>query len=665
MLYQEEGKLIYRYDAEELWIEAWGENALRVRATKDCSMPKEDWALIRRGSAHPDIQVNEKGASLTNGKIRAEISEYGKIVITNADGNILLEEYARNRRDVLDKKCSAIEVEAREFQPIVGGDYHLTVRFESQDVNEKIYGMGQYQQPYLDLKGLDLELAHRNSQASVPFAVSSRGYGFLWNNPGVGRAVFGKNIMSFEAYSTKAMDYWVVAGDTPAQIEEAYAAVTGTVPMMPEYGLGFWQCKLRYQTQEELLTVAREYKRRNLPIDLIVIDFFHWPKQGEWKFDPKYWPDPEGMCRKLKEMGVQPIVSIWPTINPASENYREMNDRNMLVRTESGQYGTFDFYGQQTFIDVTDPRTRSFVWDKVKKNYYDKGIHNFWLDEAEPEVHPQQFSNLKFYAGNGAQTAMLYPYYYSKLFYEGLKEAGEEKVIVLTRAAYPGSQKYGSLVWNGDIASTFLNLRMSVKTGLSMAMSGIPWWNSDIGGFHSGDTRSEYFRELIVRWAQFGVFCPVMRLHGARIRTPDQTDRFPRIKERTGGENEIWSFGDENYKILAELVKLRERLKPYICRYMDIASKEGKPIMRPMFFDYYKDPVCYELEDQYMFGEDILFAPITEQGCTSRKVYLPEGSWQDVNSKAIVKGEQWIECEAPIDKFIAFVREGAEVAGVF
>ena len=444
-----------------------------------------------------------------------------------------------------------------------------------------------------------------------------------------------------------------------------YCELTGYAPEFPEWAAGFWQSRLRYECQEDILNVAREYKKRGVPLAAIVIDYFHWTEQGEWKFDPKYWPDPEGMCRELKEMGIQLIVSIWPTINPASENYREMNDRNMLVRTECGQYGTFDFYGQQTFIDVTNPKTRSFVWDKVKKNYYDKGIHNFWLDEAEPEVHPQQFSNLKFYVGNGAQTAMLYPYYYSKLFYEGLKEAGEDKVIVLTRAAYPGSQKFGSLVWNGDIASTFLNLRMSVKTGLSMAMSGIPWWNSDIGGFHSGDTRSEYFRELIVRWAQFGVFCPVMRLHGARIRTPEQTERFPGIKERTGGENEIWSFGDENYVILAELVKLRERLKPYICRYMDIASKEGKPIMRPMFFDYYKDPVCYELEDQYMFGEDILFAPIAEQGCISRKVYLPEGSWQDVNSKAIVKGGQWIECEAPIDKFIAFVKEGAEVAEIF
>ena len=324
MLRDENSKLIYRYDAEEVWIEAWGKNALRIRSTKEQQMPQENWALINREETDVIIGYSEKGAFLANGKIKAEITNHGKIMIYNADDKLLLEEYARNRKDVLDRKCSAIEVEAREFKPIVGGDYHLTVRFESLDKNEKIYGMGQYQQPYLDLKGLDLELAHRNSQASVPFAISSLGYGMLWNNPGVGRAVFGKNIMSFEAYSTKAMDYWIVAGDTPAEIEEAYAAVTGTVPMMPEYGLGFWQCKLRYQTQEELLEVAREYKRRNLPIDLIVIDFFHWPKQGEWKFDPVYWPDPDAMVRELKAMGIELMVSIWPTVDKTCENYEEM-----------------------------------------------------------------------------------------------------------------------------------------------------------------------------------------------------------------------------------------------------------------------------------------------------------------------------------------------------
>lgn len=229
---------------------------------------------------------------MVHGQIKVIITKRGKLTIWDAGGKLLLEEYSRNRRDVTDSKCSALELEAREFKPIIGGDYCLTSRFESLDPKEKIYGMGQYQQPYLDIKGTQLELAHRNSQASVPFAISSRGYGFLWNNPAIGRAVFGKNIMSFEAVSTKALDYWVVAGETPAQIVEAYAEATGKVPMMPEYGLGFWQCKLRYQTQNELLQVAREYKRRQLPIDVIVVDFFHWPMQGEWKFDATYWPDP-------------------------------------------------------------------------------------------------------------------------------------------------------------------------------------------------------------------------------------------------------------------------------------------------------------------------------------------------------------------------------------
>lgn len=276
MLLSKDNALHYTYDSEHVQIEAWGPNALRVRATKLHTLPAEDWALtIEPQKSEPSIAIHEKSAEITNGGITASVSSRGKIIITNAKGERLLEEYQRNRLDVEDPKCSALEVEAREFKPLLGGDYHLTYRLESVDKKEKIYGMGQYQQPFLDLKGLDLEMAQRNSQASVPFMLSSLGYGLLWNNPAVGRAVLGKNIMSFEAQSTKFMDYWIVAGDTPAQIVETYADVTGKVPMMPEYGLGFWQCKLRYQTQEELLEVAREYRKRNLPLDVIVVDFFH------------------------------------------------------------------------------------------------------------------------------------------------------------------------------------------------------------------------------------------------------------------------------------------------------------------------------------------------------------------------------------------------------
>jgi len=251
------------------------------------------------------------------------------------------------------------------------------------------------------------------------------------------------------------------------------------------------------------------------------------------------------------------------------------------------------------------------------------------------------------------------------MVYEGLKEVGEEDIIILTRAAYPGTQKFGSLVWNGDIVSTFDALRMSVKTGLSMAMCGIPWWNSDIGGFLFADTESDYFRELVIRWAQFGVFSPVMRLHGSRLRPKNHQDRYPGIIERSGGDNEIWSFGEETFKILEKLVKLRDRLKPYICRYMDIATETGAPIMRPMFWDYHEDERCYELEDQYMFGEDILFAPIVDEGATERSVYLPKGTWVNVNTKEEVEGGCDITCHANIDEFIAFVKKGSDVLKEF
>jgi alpha-D-xyloside xylohydrolase len=235
MLLSNDGILHYTYDSERLQIEAWGPNALRVRATKYHTLPSEDWALtIPPPRTDAAVSMREDYASINNGNITATVSKRGKIVIKNSKGVKLLEEYRRTRSEVTDPKCSALEVEAREFKPMLGGDYHLTYRLESVDTKEKIYGMGQYQQPYLDLKGTDLEMAQRNSQASVPFMLSSLGYGLLWNNPAVGRAVLGKNTMSFEAYSTRVLDYWIVAGDEPSEIIEAYADVTGKVPMMPE-----------------------------------------------------------------------------------------------------------------------------------------------------------------------------------------------------------------------------------------------------------------------------------------------------------------------------------------------------------------------------------------------------------------------------------------------
>ncbi|KAL1990454.1 hypothetical protein VTN49DRAFT_6293 [Thermomyces lanuginosus] len=674
MLTRENNRLIFQYDAEQLWLEPWGPNALRVRATHQAEMPLQDWALMEKPApTTPSITINENdnenAGVIVNGNIKATVSSRGKVTIFNArTGKVLLEEYMRNRKDPLDPKCSALNVEAREFKPHPGtDDYHVTLRFESQDRNEKIYGMGQYQQPYLDLKGLDLELAHRNSQASIPFAVSSLGYGFLWNNPGIGRAVLGKNIMSFEAYSTRVLDYWVVAGDTPREIVERYADVTGKVPMMPEYGLGFWQCKLRYQTQEELLSVAREYKRRNLPIDLIVIDFFHWPLQGDWMFDPTYWPDPDAMIAELKSLGIELMVSIWPTVDKRAESFKEMRAKGFLIRTDRGIRTAMDFQGDTVHFDATHPGAREYVWAKAKKNYFDKGIRVFWLDEAEPEYKVYDFDNYRYYLGSNVTIGNIYPKEYARAFYEGQTAAGQKNIVNLLRCAWAGSQRYGALVWSGDIASSWESLRCQLAAGLNMGLSGIPWWTTDIGGFHGGDGSKESFRELLVRWFQWGAFCPVMRLHGDREPRQPQHGTTGGATCRSGAPNEVWSYGEEVYRICAKYLAIREQLRDYTRELMKEAHEKGTPVIRPTFFEFPDDARAWEVEDQYLYGWKYLCAPVLYPGQKKRSVYLPKGQWTIYKDGGIApsegdngttyEGNQTVEVDCPLETMPVFVRK--------
>lgn len=654
---EKDGALCYRYDAERLIIMPWGPNSLRIKSTKGPDMPMEDWALIEPKPSNAKISIEEYSAKIVNGKITAVINQIGKLEFYNQKGELLLEEYVRNRKDMYSSTCSSLEVEGREFKPIIGGDYHLSMRFVSNP-DEKIYGMGQYQQPFLDVKGADLELAHRNSQASVPFALSSLGYGFLWNNPAVGRVNFGKNITTWEAYSTKKLDYWITAGDTPAEIEEAYADATGKVPMMPKYAMGFWQCKLRYQTQEELLEVAREYKKRNLPISVIVVDFFHWPLQGEWKFDPTYWPDPDAMIKELKDMGIELMVSIWPTVDYRSENFDEMMNKGLLVRTDKGFRICMNFMGNTIHYDPTNPEAREYVWQKAKKNYYDKGVKIFWLDEAEPEYSVYDFENYRYHLGPNVQVGNIYPMMYAKTFFDGMKAEGQEGIINLLRCAWAGSQRYGALVWSGDIHSSFKSLRNQFAAGLNMGLAGIPWWTTDIGGFFGGHIDDPDFHEVLIRWFEYGTFCPVMRLHGYRWPFKPQYGTTGGAECVSGADNEVWSYGDKVYKICKKYLKIREAMMPYITTLMEEAHKKGTPVMRPMFYDFPEDKFCWENESQYMFGPNILVAPIMEKGQTEREVYLPSGSnWTNAWTKEEIEGGKTILVDAPIDQIPLFLRD--------
>lgn len=653
---EKDHSLYYRYDAERVIIEPWGDNSFRVRASKMPQMPEELWALDGKPeNRSSEITIKEYSAEIVNGKIKAVINNIGKISFYNQKGELLLEEYVRNREDMFAETCSSLEVEAREFKPIIGGDYELTMRFESNP-NEKIYGMGQYQQKFLDVKGAELELAHRNSQASVPFALSSLGYGFLWNNPAIGRVSFNKNITTWEARSTKKLDYWITAGDTPAEIEEAYADATGKVPMMPDYGTGFWQCKLRYMTQDEILEVAREYKRRKLPISVIVVDYFHWPNQGDWKFDTDFWPDPKAMVEELKEMGIELMVSIWPTVEETSENYKEMEELGYLTRSEHGK--RLGQLNVASVIDVTNPDARKYVWEKIKKNYYDLGIKIFWLDEAEPELTGYEFSHYRYFRGADMEIGNMYPKEYARMAYEGMEEEGQENIVNLLRCAWAGSQKYGTLVWSGDIDSSFRSLRSQLAAGLNMGISGLPWWTTDIGGFHGGNINDEKFKEVLVRWFEFGAFCPVMRLHGFREPFIPGLSESGGGKHRSGSPNEVWTYGDEVLRICTKYLELRETIRPYVTELMKEAHEKGTPVMRPLFYDYPEDTKVWEIEDEYMFGPDMLVAPILYEDMRERTLYLPEGDWVDINSKTEYKGGDFVTVAAPLDTLPVFVKRG-------
>ena len=686
ILSEKENRLEICRGNETVWIEPWGKDSLRVRATCRREMSGRDWALLPPAAPErAEIRIQEtdytepwfkdrpekarigQTATVRNGRILAEVDVEGWISFRDAEGNLLTAEYWGQRNRIAGY-CLPLRINGRELKAIPGtDDYRLTARFEAYD-GEKIFGMGQYQMGALDKKGAVLELAHRNSQASVPFYVSSRKYGFLWNNPAIGKCVFGTNMTEWTAESCKELDYWITAGETPARIEENYSAVTGRVPMMPEYGMGYWQCKLRYRTQEEVLAVAREHKRRGYPMDVIVVDFFHWPLEGDFAFDPRYFPDPSAMVRELKEMGIETVVSVWPTVDTRSENYGKMAERGLLVRNDRGIGFQNSWIGNTSYYDTTNPEARRFVWEACKKNYYDAhGIHIFWLDEAEPEYGPYDFDHFRYCDGPALQVSNEYPKCYAQGFYEGLREAGETEIMSLVRCAWAGSQRYGVLTWSGDISSTWRAFREQLQAGLSMGMAGIPWWTSDIGGFVGGDPTNPDFRELLVRWFQWACFCPVFRMHGERHPWYDPDDEFPEyvghvMKLTSGQPNEVWSFGEEAEKIMAKYLFLRERIRPYVRRVMAEAHENGAPVMRPLFFAFPEDRAGWNVEDEYLFGPDLLVAPVMEKGARTRKVYLPAGCrWKDAFTGESYDGGGTVEVPSPLDVIPVMIREGSAI----
>jgi alpha-D-xyloside xylohydrolase len=365
------------------------------------------------------------------------------------------------------------------------------------------------------------------------------------------------------------------------------------------------------------------------------------------------------MVRELEEMGIKVMISVWPTINGISDNYQKMKERGYLIETNRGLPSHWNLTDTNApglpapvyFYDATNPEARKFIWEQIEKGYHQHGIKVFWLDACEPEMYPTDPENLRYHLGNGLAVTNIYPRMQAQAFFEGMKSSGEDEIITLCRSAWAGSQKFGAAVWSGDIESTFEELQSQVRAGMNIGISGIPWWTTDIGGFHGGDPKSPYFKELIVRWFQFGVFCPLFRLHGNRL--PADLEKY----WLSGGPNEVWSFGDTAYQIISELLHLRERLKPYIMEQMIAAHEKGTPPMRPLFYDFPEDKTAWDIEDQFLFGPDLLVAPVLSEGARFRDLYLPKGaSWRNPYTSETFSGGQWLTVDAPLQKIPLYIR---------
>lgn len=635
----ENGKLIYKSRGQTIVVEAWGIDGLRVRITPYGGGQTSDWALDIPLGKKGDVTINMDEATIQNGKISVTLHD-----IYTQDGNL---EFFRH---INDKKISVLKrfdygvwannPGSRRFVPTDDGLnlFQAELSFAPNE-GERFYGMGENAMAgNVNLKGSVIDLYQRHVKAVVPFVVSSRMYGFLWNNPSLGRAEFGNNKTRWISEGCRQMDFFITVGDTYAEIMEHYADATGHAPAFPWWASGFWQCKNRYENQQQFLDVAREFKKRKLPLSVLVIDFLHWDVIGNWKLDPKFWPDPEAMVKETDEMGVRIMISPWILVNKKSENFAYMKEHGLFTGSIGGKNDMVDFGEPVYQYDPTNPEAAKYLWSKWKKNYVDIGIKTFWLDPCDEFHEIKDYDKVLFHVAPAKEAHAFFPVAHQKNIYEGLLAAGEKEVVTICRNAWAGSQRYGACPAPHDILSSFSHLDEYMKVGLNVAMSGIPWWSCDIGGFITEDNSSPRFQELMIRWYQYGVFNPVFRTHGARP------------------NNEPWNIGGDSYRHIRAAILLREHLRPYIMEQMKIASEKGTPVMRPLFFDFDADPKVAAINDEFLFGPDFLIAPITSFETRSREVYLPAGTdWIDAWTGEKKQGGQTIKADAPIEHIPIYI----------
>jgi alpha-D-xyloside xylohydrolase len=586
------------------------------------------------------------------------------ITITTPDGKKLLE-MSGWAQAIPNHKDGTAGLLA-DFRPTDPKSYVVGATFVSPD-DEHYYGLGQNHEGFLDHRGHPVRcwndyLSPAAPSTCVPFLVTNKGYGLLWDNASKTTIEPGFNEQTkWTSESGDRVSFFVIAGATADEIYAGFRLLTGPTHMLPKAAYGYIQCKQRYASQKEVLYVAKGYRDRHLPADVLVVDWFYYTKMGQMDMDPKFWPDPKAMNKQLHDMGFETMISVWPRFVPESRYYDELLKKGWLIHTADGKpIDGLPYDRAGSDIDTTNPEAAAWYWKTIHDNIISLGFDSLWADETEPDLPP----NGSFYhVGPGTQYFNVYPYFHTKALYDGYrKDEPNKRALILSRDAFTGAQANGAIFWSSDIYPTWDTFKRQIPTGLDFAASGFTYWSNDTGGWQylpaehhpahpplldPSDARAEVggyddYPELYTRWFQYATFLPLMRTHGSRP------------------ENEVWSYGKQAEPILEKYLRLRYQLMPYIYSLGFKTWQTGAPYMRALPLDFPDDPKVTDLRDEYMLGPAFLVAPITEQGATSREVYLPaDADWYNYWTNERVKGGQTIKVQAPIDTIPLFVRAGS------
>ncbi|HEY1676783.1 MAG TPA: glycoside hydrolase family 31 protein [Candidatus Sulfotelmatobacter sp.] len=632
---QESDGAVFTMATGTLKIRICSDSIVHVLYSPSASFPKEkDFVVIKDSWPSPKwtMQATDDAVILTTSLLKISVTRKdGAISYAELNGGPLVQEAARHMTPT--RVNGEDTYRAESFVNIYGS-------------HEGLYGLGQHQAGVWNYRGDSVDISQDNSSIAVPLMLSSKGYGIFWNN--TSRSRFNNRFANYLYISSEVadvIDYYFLYGPDFDKIIAGYRDLTGQAPMFGKWAYGFWQCKNRYRSQAEILAVAKKYRDLHIPVDDIVQDWFWWNRKGEFVFNKNY-PDPKAMIDQLHDEHFHLMISIWPFFEPGSASYDYMESKGWFV--DKFKYAKPPYHADAMAVyDATSPEARKYYWDLVNKGLFSIGADAWWMDTTEPETEGQEENillNHKLAAGSGNRYVNIYPLLDTQGIYQGQREASDKKrVFILSRSAFAGSQRNAVTAWSGDINSDWFSFRRQIPAGLNFAVSGIPYWTTDIGGFVFGNPTDPAFRELFVRWFQYGTFNPILRVHGTR--QPD--------------ENELWSYGPEAQKILVNYDRLRYRMLPYIYSLAWKTTSESYTPMRPLVMDFRSDPRADDIGDQFMYGPAFLVNPVTEPSATTRQVYLPDAKWYDFWNGTGMAGGRMINAETPIDRLPLYVRAGA------